>query len=150
MAQIVVGVDGSPSSKRALAWAVAEADLRKASLLAVHAWLVPIARDEIGVVSSLDEETFRALRHAAAATVETCLAETDAQALGLDARAVAVRGPAAAVLLDMAAHADLLVLGSRGRGGFKGLLLGSVSQQCSHHAPCPVVIVRDGAEAAEP
>jgi len=53
-----------------------------------------------------------------------------------------VEGPAAQVLLRAAAGADLLVLGSRGRGGFAGLLLGSVSQQCAHHAPCPLVIVR--------
>jgi nucleotide-binding universal stress UspA family protein len=150
MARIVVGVDGSTASKRALAWAVAEADLRKAPLLVVHAWLVPIAHDEIGLASSLDEATFAALRHAAETVAESSLAETGAVARGVNAKAVAVRGPAAPVLLDMAKHADLLVVGSRGRGGFKGLLLGSVSQQCSQHASCPVVIVRDGDEASEP
>jgi nucleotide-binding universal stress UspA family protein len=53
-----------------------------------------------------------------------------------------IEGPPAQVLVDMSADADLLVVGSRGRGGFSELLLGSVSQQCVHHARCPVTVVR--------
>ena len=69
------------------------------------------------------------------------MAEARELARGIDVRGELVEGPPASGLLEAARDADLLVVGSRGHGGFASLLLGSVSQQVSHHAPCPVVIV---------
>ena len=144
MGVIVVGVDGSPESLAALRWAAQEARLRGAMLRAVHAWFMPMvftsgppllvlpeAGDELG------EEGDKVLSDALEAVAP------DVEGLALE-RSV-VEGSAAHCLLRAAEGADLLVLGSRGHGGFHGLLLGSVSQQCAHHAPCPVVIVRPGA-----
>jgi nucleotide-binding universal stress UspA family protein len=67
---------------------------------------------------------------------------------GVDVTQIVRQGQAAEVLVAEAKEAELLVVGSRGRGGFAGLLLGSVSQQCAHYAPCPVVIVRVGASSS--
>ena len=64
------------------------------------------------------------------------------EAAGVEIDRAVVEGAAAPTLIEAAAGSDLLVLGSRGHGGFAGLLLGSVTQQCAHHAPCPLVIVR--------
>jgi nucleotide-binding universal stress UspA family protein len=75
-------------------------------------------------------------------TVQTFVTETLGDQRDVDVEVIAVQGEqASAALIDAAQDADLLVVGSRGVGGFKGLLLGSVSQQCAHHSPCPVVIV---------
>ncbi len=82
------------------------------------------------------------LREDAEKTGATIAAEC---AGGLDPEVRVIEGPAARVLVDVAQNADLLVVGSRGRGGFASLLLGSVSSQCAHHAPCPVAIVPESA-----
>lgn len=136
--KIVVGIDGSEESLAAVRWAVDEARHRDASVDVVHVWHYVYLGDPLGVsaVASADniEESARlvideALTHAGA----------DGEAVGITGRAI--EGAAAKVLLEEAATADLLVVGRRGRGGFIGLLLGSVAQQVAHHAPCPVVIV---------
>jgi nucleotide-binding universal stress UspA family protein len=127
---IVVGVDGSGPSKAALRWAVEEARLRGARVRAVHAWWI-YPMFEPGADPT---EAVRAF------VTETLDGQTD-----VEVTPVAVQGEQASVaLVDAAEDADLLVVGARGAGGFVGLLLGSVSQQCTHHARCPVVIVRDG------
>jgi nucleotide-binding universal stress UspA family protein len=146
---IVVGVDGSDASKEALRWAAEEARLRGASLRAIHAWSYPIGAAGLGLMPPVDAEARETVERAAQEMAQRALAEADVDASRLDADAVAVEGMAADVLVRAAAGADLLVVGSRGHGGFAGLLLGSVSQQCAQHAPCPVVIVRDGASSAE-
>ena len=138
---IVVGIDGSPAARLAARWAAHEADLRRADLILVSAWNLPLDGYSFGDVP-LPEEALKALEVQA----EERLAEAaeDARTVATDLWIVteAVQGQAATVLLHAARHADLLVVGSRGLGGFRGLLLGSVSQQCVDHAPCPVVVVR--------
>jgi nucleotide-binding universal stress UspA family protein len=76
-------------------------------------------------------------------SLDSVLADSREQLIGLSAESILVEGPAAKVLIDESKDADLLVVGSRGRGGFSGLLLGSVSQYVAHHCSCPVVIVRN-------
>ena len=135
---IVVGVDGSHGSNRALQWAADEAAVRGAELIVVHAWqFPPAAYVPYTPASSMTNGMM-------AEASEKLIAEAEASIempRGLRVRHVVVEGPAAPALLGQAADADLLVVGTRGRGGFAGLLLGSVSQQCAHHATCPVVII---------
>jgi nucleotide-binding universal stress UspA family protein len=141
MAKIVVGVDGSVASNAALRWALDEARLCGVRLEAVHAFASP----EVSTTSQalhLIETDFAPFRAAGAALVDRALSEAGAAAEPVEIERSVVEWPPAAALLDAAKEADLLVVGSRGRGGFAGLLLGSVSEQCAHHAPCPVVIVR--------
>ena len=137
-ARIVVGVDGSDGASAALRWAVAEAELRHAALDAVTAWHIPYAAGSPAIGLVIDPEEERAYAHE---QLEQVIGAIGAHPrVGINR--VVVEGGAARALIEAAAGADLLVVGSRGRGGFKGLLLGSVSQQCIHHAPCPVVVVR--------
>ncbi len=135
--RIVVGFDGSDHSRRALEWAVAEASLRGAALCVLYAWLiVPIAVPDLDYSADEDELQRRA---------EEFLADAVSASVPSDGRVEVelrvVNGRPAEALLEAAADAALLVVGSRGLGGFAGLLLGSVSSQCAHHAPCPVVVV---------
>ena len=142
VAHVVVGVDGSEVGQRALVWAVEEARRRDATLDVVHAWRVPIP--DPYMPAAIDVADFRV-------DAERVLAEAIAQ-LPSDPNGPTivpclVHGAPAAVLLEAAADADLLVVGSHGHGGFIGMLLGSVSQHVLHHATCPVVVVR-GADVA--
>ena len=148
MAEIVVGVDGSPGSLEALRWAATEARLREASLRLVHAWMVPLleAMPEPWVLgapaaSPSEEEVYTHLQAGAGAVLDAALAAAREQEPGLPVEGSLVEARPARALIDAAREADLLVVGSRGRGGFAGLLLGSASAQCVHHAPCPVVVV---------
>jgi nucleotide-binding universal stress UspA family protein len=141
MSTIVVGVDGSAESKEALRWALDEARLRHASVRVVHAWSLPALGVGLGYAPVVDNELIEGLRQAAEAVVDRTVEEVGG-ADGVDVDRVALEGPAALMLVEAAKEADLLVVGSRGHGGFTGLLLGSVSQQCAHHGTCPVVIVR--------
>lgn len=138
MSKIVVGVDGSKSSLAALDWACDEAQRRSAELVAVAAWQYPpvLAAEATGfyTVASTDD-----LPEKARQGLEEALASVDRR--GVHLTTVVEMGSPARVLLDQAADADLLVVGARGLGGFRGLLLGSVSQQCVTHASCPTVVV---------
>jgi nucleotide-binding universal stress UspA family protein len=137
---IVVGVDGSEDSKAALRWAVEEARLRGMRLRVVHAWFAyPAIADGIPIVA----EDWTALGESARMFVERFVEEVVGVPEGVELEVAAVHGTSANVLVDASREADLLVVGSRGHGGFSGLLLGSVSQQCVHHAACPVVVVRN-------
>lgn len=139
MGRIVVGVDGSPESRAALRWALGEAKLRHATLEAVCAWSFPImaGRDAPPLLVPVEE-----LRDDAESTLSSVLGE-EAPDAGITQ--TVVEGNPADVLVAISDGADMLVVGSRGHGGFAGLLLGSVSSQCSHHATCPLVIIRPDA-----
>lgn len=142
MNMIVVGVDNSPGAKAALRFALDEARLRHATLRAVHAWQFGyIGAPGIEATSTMLGAELDDVRRGAEAALERTLREAipDTGDVGLERRVV--EGAAAPVLIDESRGADLLVVGSRGLGGFRGLLLGSVGQQCAHHAACPVVIV---------
>jgi nucleotide-binding universal stress UspA family protein len=143
MARIVVGVDGSEESKAALRWAVGEARLRGASVRAVYAWSLPYVAAAPGLV--VPQGDVADFRRDGEEMLDALVAEVGNA--GVDVERVAVEGGPAHVLVEAAEGADLLVVGSRGHGGFAGLLLGSVSQQVAHHAPCPVVIVRGEARS---
>ncbi|MFP4511662.1 MAG: universal stress protein [Acidimicrobiales bacterium] len=140
-ATIIAGVDGSPGSLAALRWAIEEATLRSATVDAVMTWQMPTyAYTGMAVmppVADLGESAAAALDDA----IATETADIAGDAAEVEIRPVVVEGPTAAVLIERSASADLLVVGSRGYGGFRGLLLGSVSHQCASHAHCPVVVV---------
>ncbi len=140
MPGIIVGVDGSHHSERALEWAMKEAALRRqpVKVLAVH----PVVRGWTGRGVSYGEDT-ELLAPTRAAAREL----TDKVLAGLSGprpesvTVEAVPGIPAQVLVDAAADAEMIVVGSRGTGGFARLTMGSVSDQVARHAPCPVVIV---------
>ena len=144
MARIVVGVDGSPNGVAALRWAIDEARRRGAAVEAVCAWEYPYTGD-LGLALATGRNV-DALEREAAATVAGAIAAAcpergDGEGVAdVHVEAVIVEDAPARALVREAAGADLLVVGARGRGGFRGLLLGSVSSQCLHHAPCPVVV----------
>jgi nucleotide-binding universal stress UspA family protein len=139
--RIVVGVDGSPSSVIALRWAIKQADLNGSAVEAVTAWQIPAAMTGYGwapvpVADCSDMELI----------AKRALEEAIAEAAGPGGIPLVhgeiVQGLPAQVLIDASVGADLLVVGSRGHGGFAGALLGSVSQHCVHHAHCPILIIR--------
>ena len=137
--RIVVGVDGSQSSRAALRWAASEARLRSAALDVVYCWHHPLETfvPAWGVPpwDDLEAEARRRLDEL-----------SSAEGLSPDqspvTNPVLLQGPAAPALIATAQGADLLVVGARGHGAFAGMLLGSVSQHCVSHATCPVVVVR--------
>lgn len=135
--RVVVGVDGSPSSYAALRWAVEHAGQIGGVVDAVCAWEVPgmYGWSAPAVDPDLDKDV---ARRRFDAEIQEVLGERRP----VEVREHVTRGNPAEVLLAVAEGAEALVVGSRGRGGFASLLLGSVSQQCALHATCPVVIVR--------
>ncbi len=151
MRTIVVGVDGSQASVEALRFALEEAKLRGAEVKAVSAWHVPAVVYEAEVTPlSVDFSEFHKI---AESSLEASLDRGGVADSGVKVTPIVREGNPADVLCELARGADLLVVGSRGLGGFRGLLLGSVGQQTAHHAPCPVVIIphpRGNREEAEP
>ena len=141
METIVVGADGSEGAAAALEFAAGEAALRRARLRVVSAWEIPVVAYGGGLAPPLDAETLDALRGHTQEVADAALATAKSLQPLLEGEALAVEGQAAEVLLEQAAGAELIVVGNRGLGGFKSLLLGSVSQQVVHHATCPVVVV---------
>jgi nucleotide-binding universal stress UspA family protein len=131
--KVVVGVDGSASSQQALRWAARQARLTGGELHAVSVWDYPT-----GALVLEDVDWFGITGKMLDDAVAAGLPPDEADSVQRSVR----RGYPARVLLDAAADADLLVVGSRGRGGMVGMLLGSVSQHVVTHASCPVVVVR--------
>jgi nucleotide-binding universal stress UspA family protein len=132
--RIVIGVDGSENCNTALRWAVEEAIVHEGEITAVFAWQMPF----IGIPGAFDREELENLS-------KKFLEETIAAIIPDEPVAISklvAEGDVSESLLVAAKRADLLVLGSRGRGGFAGLKLGSVSQECVTHAECPVVIIK--------
>jgi nucleotide-binding universal stress UspA family protein len=139
--RIVVGVDGSPSSLTALCWAVRQAALTGGVVDAVIAWQYPVNYSAYGWAPVTVDEGGTDFAEIAEKTLADAVAKT------VDPNSAVVRqrviqGNPAQALLDAAQGAELLVVGSRGHGGFTGALLGSVGLHCVHHAHCPVVVIR--------
>ncbi|HEY3507276.1 MAG TPA: universal stress protein [Actinocatenispora sp.] len=135
---VVVGVDGSELSGAAIGFAFEEASFRSAELFAVSAWQVPAGLDLVPLDVDIDQfsdDQDRTLAESLAGYAETYPDVSVRRQVSL--------GSAAQVLLDAAKDAQLVVVGSRGRGGFSGMLLGSVSQSVLHHATCPVAIIKN-------
>ncbi|MGO8889581.1 MAG: universal stress protein [Streptosporangiaceae bacterium] len=135
--RIVVGVDGSPSSMAALRWAVLQAELTGCTVEAVTAWRLPSRYGFAAVTDRARDFEGDARKILADALNEVNSVEPD-----VIIRSSVVEGHPAEVLVRAARRADMLVVGSRGHGGFTGALLGSVSQYCVHNAPCPVLVIR--------
>ncbi|MEU1673056.1 universal stress protein [Streptomyces roseifaciens] len=138
--RIVVGVDGSESSKEALRWAVRQAELTRCTVDAVMAWQFPPYIGSLGWMPPQDFEPEKVAGRILTQVVQ----EIAGPEPPVRIRTEVEHGTAPDALLGAARGAELLVLGNRGHGGFTGALLGSVGQHCTQHAPCPVV-VRDRA-----
>lgn len=143
--RIVVGVDGSAPSKAALAWAVRQARLTGAAVEAVIAWEYPAT---YGSTMPAAPEINYNFAEIAAEVAANTITEVCGQGEPVKISSRVVEGNAAQALLDASAGAELLVVGSRGHGGFVEALLGSVGQHCVHHATCPVVVIRDSVTGA--
>jgi nucleotide-binding universal stress UspA family protein len=143
-ARIVVGVDGSPTSCQALRWAADQARRTGAVLEVVTCWEFPTSYGWVPPYPP-DFDPAGDARHSLTETVEDVLGDDP----GIHIELVVTEGHAAPVLVHAAHGAALLVVGSRGHGGFTGMLLGSVSEHCVHHAPCPVTVVRGNETAGD-
>lgn len=137
---VVVGVDGSPVSDAAVAEAFRQASLRNAPLIAVHTWS-PLDADALHGYGISREEVERMTGDSVEVLAERLAGYSQDYPDVRVERRVLPDEPAKA-LLDAAVGAQLIVVGSRGRGGFRGLLLGSTSQKVIHNALCPVMVVR--------
>lgn len=132
---IVVGVDGSADSKRAMGWAIEEARRLDMKMLLIHGV-------ELGAAASSpygSEMVIEQLQEAGRLVLDDALEFAVGE--GVEAETRMEFGSSAHALIEASREADLLVVGSRGHGGFVGLLLGSVSAACVHHSHCPIVVV---------
>ncbi|WP_335992097.1 universal stress protein [Glycomyces sp. MUSA5-2] len=134
---VVVGVDGSASSRKALEWALEYAAALDLTVTAVQAWQIPLAYGTGAMVLPGQE-----LAEAARSVLDKTVDEVAAAWPQVHVERRIEEGHPAKVLLKAAEEAKMLVVGSRGHGGFVGALIGSVSQHCVTHAHCPVLVVR--------
>ena len=131
---IVVGVDGSPSSQRAVRWASEQAKLTGATLRAVSSWRWPNYITILPPGVDLASDTRR--------TLDEVLEEALTGSEDVSVTRHVIEGPPGPALLTQAQDATLLVVGAQGRAAFPGMLLGSVAEYCVRHGSCPVVVVR--------
>lgn len=137
--RIVVGVDGSPLAHSALEFAIEEARLRGASLHVTYAY--PALGSAL--TGSTGKDYYEQVENEARTLLQGLVAKAPSTE-GVDVEWVAVPGNPSEVLIEASKEAVLLVVGSRGVGGFLGLVMGSVSTQCVHYSHCPVLVVREG------
>ncbi|MGP0030291.1 MAG: universal stress protein [Acidimicrobiales bacterium] len=137
--RLVVGVDGSEHGNAALRWALEEAMIHGGELVAVFAWQMPF----IGIPGAFDRDEMEKLSKVFLEDAVTAVIPSAPVPVSL----LVAQGDVSASLIEASKDADLLVLGSRGRGGFAGLKLGSVSHECVQHAACPVVIIKQPGDA---
>lgn len=137
---VVVGVDGTPNSEAAIAFALAEASARDGHLVAVHTWAEPVV-DTLLLGHSAAPD-FEPAQQWAYELLAERLAGWEEKYPDVHVTREVVRDHPSRALLRYAEGAALVVVGTRGRGGFRGLVLGSTGHHLLHHAPCPVVIVR--------
>lgn len=137
---VITGVDGSDPSTRALGRAFDRAGQLGAQLIAVHAWRDPASASPLSPITAMS--SIEGVERAAAHVLSESLAELEREHPAAQVEPRLVRAHAADALLGEARPGAVIVVGSRGRGGFRGLLLGSVSQSILHNATCPVEIVR--------
>ncbi|WP_022901128.1 universal stress protein [Humibacter albus] len=135
-AKIIVGVDGSEQSIAALRHAARLGGLLGARIEVVTTWSYPIAMSPYAMTT---EPSFEEIARQA---LDESLKDAYGEDIPAGLTSVVQFGHPAQVLIERSTGAEMLVLGSRGRGGFTGLLLGSVSSECAAHANCPVLIVR--------
>jgi len=139
--RVIVGVDGSPQSARALGWVCRRAETCGDTVRAVCAWSLGASGEDWMAQPGVSAEGQRRAER----MVRDAVGRVRSDHPSVAVETTIVEGPPARVLVDLSAEADLLVVGSRGRGGFSGLLLGSVSHQVVQHATCPVVVVNQPA-----
>ncbi len=136
---IVVGYDGSPSSKKALEWAAGQAEVTGAELRVIIAWMWP---SSFGVPIALPD--YFDPTAAAQAVLDAAAEDLKEKHPGVAASLDNFEGSAAPLLVEVSKGAALLVVGCRGHGEFVGMLIGSVSEHCVAHAQCPVLVLRGG------
>jgi nucleotide-binding universal stress UspA family protein len=141
MSGIVVGIDGSVNSRRALEWAIGEAAIRHAPLTVLAVQQALAGYWGVPVVYPGDADLTEHARKVAKEETDTALDKLAADARPPQVTVLAVAGLPAEEILGLARDADMIVVGSRGAGGFKKLLMGSVSTTVTHHAHCPVVVI---------
>ncbi|MQM26178.1 universal stress protein [Glycomyces albidus] len=136
--RLVVGVDGSASSNRALAWALAYAEELHLEVTAVHAWQYPYAYGSGATVPAAGDVAAAARR-----VLDDAVSKAAAEHPSVRVNRHLAEGHPARVLIEQSEDAHMLIVGSRGHGAFVGALIGSVSQYCVSHARCPVLVVRE-------
>jgi nucleotide-binding universal stress UspA family protein len=142
---VVVGIDGSPLSEAALAEAFRQADARGLPLTVVHAWFLDYSGTGLAVLATDDQ--IRELAEEERSVAADAVDRWSRTYPGVTVRQHVLNAHPVQALVDHSKGAELLVVGSRGRGGFGGLVLGSVSQGVLHHAHCPVMVVRSEPES---